>query len=212
LQPSGCGTVAIFRATVSFALEAIPDTIPLTNQEKVRKKELESIVSDGLETLLKVGKALGELRNLRLYRVEFPTFEQYVRSRFGLARSSADQLIRSSQVAQSLIESGCALPANVTEAVIRPIASLPDDDDLRSICWQLAESFAPERGPTTRLVARLCSVVRECLENPTKKIVRKDARGFTADRDHRGKNCLGIVLWRGLQVGADLAQQSSFRA
>lgn len=58
------------------------------------------------------------------------------------------------------------LSANVTEAVIRPIASLPDDGDLQSACWQLAESFAPERGPTTRLVGRLVSVVRECLEAP----------------------------------------------
>jgi len=154
---------------VSLALkiadEPVCNAIPLTSAEKARKNELELVVERGLEEFLQVGQALAEMRAKRLYRCEFPSFEQYVRIKFNLARSSADQLIRSSQVAQSLIESGCALPANVTEAVIRPIASLPDDDELRNACWQLAEAFAPERGPTVRLVAKLCSTVRDCLEN-----------------------------------------------
>jgi hypothetical protein len=51
---------------------------------------LESVVERGLEEPLRVGQALAELRNRRLYRTEFPTFKQYVRSRFGLARSSVD--------------------------------------------------------------------------------------------------------------------------
>jgi hypothetical protein len=146
--------------------EPVCDVVPLTTFEKSRKAELESVIEGGLEEFLRVGAALAELRNKRLYRTEFSTFELYCRNKFGLARSRADQLIRSADVAQSLIESGCALPTNVTEAVIRPLASLPDDDDLRNVCWQLAESFAPARGPTVRLVARLCSVIRDYLENP----------------------------------------------
>lgn len=176
------------KTTVSFALidtQPLPDTIPLTARERALKQELESVVADGLDTFIKVGVALAELRGKRLYRTEYPTFEQYVRSKFGLARSSVDQLIRSTSTAESLIESGCVLPANVTEAVIRPIASLPGDNDLRSACWRLAESFVPERGPTTRLVAKLCSVVRECLDNPDQENSDQDSehacQGF-----HRG--------------------------
>ena len=154
---------------MSFVLkivdEPIPDVIPLTASEKRRKQELEGIVQSGLEEFLCVGLALAELRNRRLYRVEFGTFEEYARARFNMARSSLDQLIRSASTAQCLLEAGVQLPKGTTEAVIRPISALPGDE-LQAGCWQLAESFSGARGPTVRLVARLCSVVRDCLENP----------------------------------------------
>jgi hypothetical protein len=100
--------------------EPIPDVIPLTKSEKRRKEELETLVEAGLEEFLRVGSALAELRNRRLYRVEFGTFEEYARARFGMARSSLDQLIRSASTAQCLLDagalqtcsrtSGCELP------------------------------------------------------------------------------------------------------
>jgi hypothetical protein len=69
-------------------------------------------------------------------------------------------------VAEHLLESGYALPANATEASIRPLTTLPEDDELRESCWEWISCVTPERGPTARLVARVCAVVRECLENP----------------------------------------------
>ena len=83
--------------------EPLPDVIPLTSSEKRRKQELETIVKAGLQEFLRVGQALAEIRNRRLYRTEFQTFEQYVRAKFGLARSSADQLICSASTAQCLL-------------------------------------------------------------------------------------------------------------
>ena len=68
----------------------IEGSIPLTSGEKRRKQELEALVQAGLEEFLRVGQALAEIRNRRLYRTEYPTFEQYVRAKFGLARSTAD--------------------------------------------------------------------------------------------------------------------------
>jgi hypothetical protein len=63
---------------VSFAPkdDSILDSVPLTSWEKVRKAELEQVVQGGLEQFLRVGAALAELRNRRLYRVEFATFGQ----------------------------------------------------------------------------------------------------------------------------------------
>jgi hypothetical protein len=149
----------------SLLNDPLPDTIPLTTREKQLKAELEAVVEHGLDEFLKVGNALANLRNKRLYRCEFPTFAEYVRTRFNLARSTADQLIRSSQTAEALIEDGINLPPRTTEASIRPISSLPTLD-LQSACWKLAESFAPARGGavTEPLVSRLCHIVRDCLD------------------------------------------------
>jgi hypothetical protein len=151
--------------TLNIPGELIADAIPLSSLEKRRKEELEAVVQSGLAEFLRVGSALAELRNKRLYRVEFGTFEEYVRVKFGLARSSVDQLIRSSRTAESLLQAGLELPGDTTEAVIRPLSALPGEE-LKAACWQLAESFSPQRSPTVRLVGRLCAVVREALEHP----------------------------------------------
>jgi len=81
---------------VSFSLrdESVPDACPLTSAEKTLKAELEAVVRSGLDEFLRVGNALATLRNKRLFRTEFGTFEEYCRNKFGLARSSADSLIR----------------------------------------------------------------------------------------------------------------------
>src|SRR6516225_1480432 len=105
---------------VSCSLDEIADTIPLTTKERVLKERLEAIVERGIQQFLEVGLALGELRAKRLYRTTHPTFAEYVKDRFGLARSTVDGVIRSAQTAQSLLDSGLDLPANVGEAMIRP--------------------------------------------------------------------------------------------
>jgi hypothetical protein len=121
----------------SLVNESLPDVLPLTTREKKLKIELEAIVEHGFEEFLRVGNALAELRNRRLYRCEFPTFAEYVKTRFAIARSAADQLIRSFQVATSLLEAGVELPPGTTERVIRPISALPGDDDLKAATWNL---------------------------------------------------------------------------
>jgi len=144
--------------------EPLPDVIPLTSSEKRRKQELETIVKAGLQEFLRVGQALAEIRNRRLYRTEFQTFEQYVRAKFGLARSSADQLIRSASTAQCLLDAGAELPPGTTESVIRPISALPDDADLKSAVWEFVEAIAPECGPTSPLVERVCRSIKNALD------------------------------------------------
>jgi hypothetical protein len=154
-------------ASLAFLEEPLPDVIPLTSSEKRRKQELEALVQAGLKEFLRVGQALAEIRNRRLYRTEFPTFEQYVRAKFGLARSSADQLIRSASTAQCLLEAGAELPPGTTEAVIRPISTLPDDADLKSAVWEFVEAIAPECGPTSPLVERVCRTIKNALDGVT---------------------------------------------
>lgn len=96
--------------------------------EKLRKEQLEQIVAHGLQEFLKVGAALAELRNRRLYRTEYPSFEAYIKNRFGLHRSAVDGVIRSAQTAQVLLDAGIELPSDTTATVLRPISGLPDDE------------------------------------------------------------------------------------
>jgi hypothetical protein len=162
-------TFFLLGVKTSLMLVAEPDqiegAIPLSRSEKTCLAELEATIDTGLETFLKVGRALAQIRDRRLYREHYGTFSNYVSSRFNLCRSIADQLIRSSQVAEHLLESGYSLPANVTEAAMRPLTTLPQDNELRESCWEWISCVAPDCPPTSRLVGRVCAVVRECLES-----------------------------------------------
>jgi hypothetical protein len=163
---------------VSFALkdEQIPDSIPLTSWEKQRKLELEAVVEDGLGKFLQTGQALAEIRNRRLYRVEFVSFEAYVLSRFHLHRSAIDGLIRASQTAETLLESGITLPSDTNPTSLRAISALPGDDSLKTVCWQLAERLSPARAPSQPLVSKLCRMVRTCLEDNGDESPRRSGR------------------------------------
>ena len=155
--------------------DSIPESVPLTSWEKVRKAELEQVVQGGLEQFLRVGAALAELRNRRLYRVEFATFQQYVRTRFGLARSSVDQLIRSSTVARDLLDSGEELSPNTSEAVIRPLSALPGQA-LQAACWSLVKSLAPESEPRQPLVSKVARMVSNLVDGDGEPSPRRGTR------------------------------------
>jgi hypothetical protein len=74
----------------------LPETISvLSIEETIRLRQLEKVVEKNLDGLLAAGAALAEIRSSRLYRQHYPTFEQYVRERWALSRSRADELCRS---------------------------------------------------------------------------------------------------------------------
>jgi hypothetical protein len=157
-----CGRLLSSLKMVSLRDDEIPDTIPLTAAEKRLKDRLEGIVERGIGQFFEVGQALGELRAKRLYRTTHPTFEAYVKDRFGLARSTVDGVIRSAQTAQSLIDSGFEVPNSVGEATIRPISALPGND-LQAATWEFVSAVAPEH-VTQPMVSRICRMVRNCLD------------------------------------------------
>lgn len=142
----------------------VPDVVQLTSWERCRKEELEKIVEAGLQEFLTTGAALREIRDRRLYRVEFTSFQEYVRTRFGLQRGAVDSMIRASSVAQSLLDAGEVLPPNTKPTLIRPIAALPSTE-LQTACWSLVRAVSPGRDPTEPLVAKVCRLVRNCLED-----------------------------------------------
>jgi len=177
-------------AKVSFALqpldtEPIADTIPLTASEKRLKAELEGIVQSGLKQFIAVAQALRTLRTQRLYRQSHPTFESYCQDQFGLGRVAIDQTIRARAVAQTLLDHDVSLPPGIGEAALRPLCAF-EDPDLQTACWQLADSFMPERGPTARLVTRLCHVIRDVLENPCEDDDHSESRSTGRAGFHTG--------------------------
>jgi hypothetical protein len=72
-------------------------------------------------------------------------------------------LVRSQATAELLIANGIELPANTTEAVVRPVSSLPSAE-LQLQAWRLVEAVSPERGPSQPIASKVCRVIKNAIE------------------------------------------------
>ena len=75
---------------------------PITLTESARLVALECEIEKGRKTFVEVGLALAEIRDNRLYRSDYGTFEQYCQEKWGFKKSYAYQIIDSASVAKSM--------------------------------------------------------------------------------------------------------------
>jgi hypothetical protein len=154
---------------------------PPSNNSEVdqqRLSELENIIRTGLATFVEVGNALLEIRDSKLYRSSYSTFEEYCHNKWQISRPRAYQLIEAaeivgnlstivdtqssnneSQVGSSPIGADLPLPKN--EAQVRELAGL-EPEQQREV-WQEATQTAPEG----KLTAGHIKQVREKIAAPS---------------------------------------------
>lgn len=123
----------------------------LTPLEQERLAYLEERIAPSIEAFKMVGNDLAEIRDSRLYRVEYRTFEDYCERRWDLTRQRAYQLIGASAIVGELEVSTTVdiLPAN--EAQARPLAKLKDPAE-RTAAWEEAVTKANGKQPTAAAV------------------------------------------------------------
>jgi len=84
---------------------------------------LENIIAHNQCHFHKIGKALKEIRDSRLYKlILFETFEAYTKTRWDLGKSHVYRLIQAYQVVNNLSPIGDILPEN--EYQVRPLVKL----------------------------------------------------------------------------------------
>ena len=115
----------------------------------------EAVIERGLNTFMEVGAALLAIRDERLYRVEFGTFEDYCRERWGMSKRHANRLISATETIEHLGPLG----PDVTERQIRPLTSLEPDD--QRLAWQLVTETAPNGKVTADHVKSVVNVLKE---------------------------------------------------
>ena len=76
-------------------------TDAITLAESKRLIELENIVSRGKQTFIEVGTALAEIRDSKLYRCDYRTFEEYIRTKWGWTKQHVYRLIECAPIAKS---------------------------------------------------------------------------------------------------------------
>lgn len=111
----------------------------LNTAEQYQLSVLEDTIERGLKTFVDVGTALIVVRDMRLYRQNFGTFEDYCQKRWGMQRRYAYRLMEAAEVVQNVSNWTQTLPA--TESQARPLTAL-EPDEQRQV-WQQAVDTAP---------------------------------------------------------------------
>jgi hypothetical protein len=101
------------------------DLAPLTRGEQRALVDCEAVIERGLKSFRKVALALQQIRDRKLYRDQYGTFDEYVRERWGFSDSRARQYIAAAKVAEKALT-----VTNVTvpnEATARALNSVPEE-------------------------------------------------------------------------------------
>lgn len=149
---------------MSAVIELAPNS-RLTATESSRLAECEAVIKRGLDTFYAVGSALSEIRESRLYRKGYDTFEDYCQERWGMTRRHVNRLIESSEVVDNLGPIG---PIPSTESQTRELSPL--EPELQKAVWQIAVETAPkdskgEPAITAAHIKSVASVVKGIVES-----------------------------------------------
>lgn len=125
-------------------------------------------IERGLSSFIEVGNALAEIRDGRLYGVEYDTFEEYCQGKWQLSRRHVDRLVASSQIVANLRPIGLKLPATETQA--RPLTNLSPKQQTE--VWQAAVSTAPNGKVTAAHVQQVATAFQSRLN-----LSQNDGRG-----------------------------------
>lgn len=108
-----------------------PGITPLSQKERARYEICKKQIREGLQTCFDTGASLTEIKQLKYYREEFDTFEDFCAQTYQIGRSQAYRLIDAAEVKDSLPKSVSRLVTN--EAQARALFEVPEGDRAKVI-------------------------------------------------------------------------------
>jgi hypothetical protein len=128
----------------------------LNIDESHELERCEVVIKQGLKTFIEVGQALMTIKEKRLYRISFKTFEDYCIERWAISKPRAYQLIEAANVMIGLSTIVDVLPQS--ESQIRPLTNL--EPEIQKEVWkEVVKQSEETRQPIT--AARVQSVVND---------------------------------------------------
>lgn len=128
----------------------------LSIAEQTALAEHERVIERGLKTFYDVGNALIQIRDSRLYRQGFKTFEDYCLSRWQISRPRAFQLMEAASVITNL---STIVDKPINEAQVRPLTQLEPEE--QKLAWEVIQQTAPSGKVTAAHVKSVVDVLKE---------------------------------------------------
>lgn len=135
----------------------------MSPEENKRLAELEEVIKADIKGFIRVGMALKEIRENRLYRARYATWELYLKEEWDLTKTHANRQISAFDVVENINRSEEMTPIGVivkNEAQARPLTLL-EDPEQQVDAWRVA--VARSGGKVTALA--VMKVVMEILES-----------------------------------------------
>jgi hypothetical protein len=151
-------TAPVMDEAVSTGADIVPVIMsdPLSADEAQILAHYEEVIARGIKTFVEVGRALMTIRDRKLYRANYATFEAYCRERWDLSRPYAYQLIDAAVVVENL--SGITDIVPVNEAQAQPLTRLPPEEQME--VWAEVVKTAAASGVTAKHVKTTISRVK----------------------------------------------------
>jgi DNA adenine methylase len=153
-------------------MEIIPAAAGLSRAERKELNQLEAVIVDAIKLQLDAAQALLRIRNCRLYRAEYDTFEEYCRCRWNMSREHGRRLCNWAEVSANLdanATNGGKLPLHESHA--RPLARLTPQQ--QHIAWHEIKKL-PQ--PDARLIEKVCDEVSRTPTNGNGKAIHVSVR------------------------------------
>lgn len=125
-------------------------TESLSRDESERFARLEGHIEAGMQTFKRVGLALLQIRDDRLYRASHGTFEAYCQGRWGFVSSRARQLVAAAETAVAIESVTMVTPT--AERQVRPLVGLPTE--VAQHVWTRAVELQGGEAPTYATVEK----------------------------------------------------------
>lgn len=116
--------------------------------------QCEQVIERGMKSFIEVGTALLKIRDDRLYRDAYPTFEEYCIKRWKWHRRYVDRQIQAAEVVQNLSPIGLKPE---TEGQARELAQLPPAQQREA--WNAALKLCANGVPTARQIAAVVDAI-----------------------------------------------------
>jgi hypothetical protein len=143
----------LVKASSNQTVATVVNDGSLTKNQKKRYVKLEKVIYKGKKTFMEVAGALVEIRDERLYRLEYKTFEEYCAKKWDIQPRHAYRLIDASEVVNNLksvqLDTNEVLAIPDSESTARPYTKLPPEKQVEAS--KLAAKKSPK--PTAKQVA-----------------------------------------------------------
>ncbi len=130
----------------------------LTVIERNNLVELEETIQKNLTAFYEVGFALMQIRDNKLYREIYGTFEEYCKEKWDMERRHAYRLIDGYKVTENVSHGTQSIPTS--ERVVRPLSKIKDPAEQREV-YQRAVETAPEGKVTAKHVEETIKEVKK---------------------------------------------------
>lgn len=117
------------RSTLGAFFFVIMEILNIDESHELERCEV--VIKQGLQTFIEVGQALMTIKEKRLYRIGFKTFEDYCVERWLITKTQANRLIQASETISNLTPMGVVLPK--IERQVRPLTSL--EPEIQKEVW-----------------------------------------------------------------------------